>query len=366
MSTSTSNDIHSSSRVNRRPDFTPSDGKFSWTDSGYWHKTLTDAPVLLNLPTDRPRPLQQSFAEPMSMVQFNIQITDSLKLLNQENDSTQFIILLVAWSAVLSRLSGQVDLVIGIPRTKHNRGVNESMGGSFDDWLPLRVDLSGEPSTIELLDLVRACMQEAQMMDDPTRSVHTINIIDPSERKLLVETWNETQIQYQEHLCIHQLFEHQVMHTPNATALVYEDQVWSYEELNMRANRLAHQLISLGIKPDMRIAICVERSPAMVVGLLSILKAGGAYVPLDPAYPSNRLAYILNDAAPMVLLADEVGRSVLNSEAHTLTILDPNLQTTWPTTNPNNLELSSHHLAYVIYTSGSTGNPKGGMVEHRG
>ncbi|MCG1040697.1 amino acid adenylation domain-containing protein, partial [Mycetohabitans sp. B7] len=132
-----------------------------------------------------------------------------------------------------------------------------------------------------------------------------------------------------------------------------------------RANRLAHRLIELGVKPDTRVVLCVERSPAMVVGLLAILKAGGAYVPLDPAYPSERLAHILADAAPMIVLADAAGQAVLGEAALALQpVLDPNQLPSLAHTNPSVLDLTARNLAYVIYTSGSTGTPKGVMIEH--
>ncbi|OWO80001.1 hypothetical protein B5C26_19375, partial [Photorhabdus luminescens] len=125
-----------------------------------------------------------------------------------------------------------------------------------------------------------------------------LNLLPEAERRLLLETWNATETTYPDTLCIHQLFEQQVEKTPDAIALVYEEQILSYAELNARANRLAHQLITLGVEPDQRVAICMSRSPAMVVALLAVLKAGGAYVPLDPVYTSERLAHILVDATP--------------------------------------------------------------------
>ncbi|MCG1019972.1 AMP-binding protein, partial [Mycetohabitans sp. B4] len=155
-------------------------------------------------------------------------------------------------------------------------------------------------------------------------------------------------------------FEAQVARTPDAIALVHEDQTLSYAQLNARANRLAHQLIQLGVVPDARVAICVARSPAMVVGLLAILKAGGAYVPLDPAYPCERLAYILADAAPAIVLADETGHAALGQAALACcTVLDPNVLPPRADANPQVPSLTARHLAYVIYTSGSTGTPKG-------
>ncbi|NHB90496.1 AMP-binding protein, partial [Photorhabdus tasmaniensis] len=167
--------------------------------------------------------------------------------------------------------------------------------------------------------------------------------------------------------CIHPLFEQQAEKKPDAIALVYEEQALSYVELNIRANRLAHQLIALGVVPDQRVAICVANSPARIVGLLAVLKAGGTYVPLDPAYPGERLAHILIDADAAILLADNTGRAALGETALAgLTVMDPNVLPAQPDSNPQVIALTPRHLAYVIYTSGSTGIPKGVMVEHRG
>ncbi|RVD67878.1 amino acid adenylation domain-containing protein, partial [Mesorhizobium sp. M4A.F.Ca.ET.029.04.2.1] len=206
----------------------------------------------------------------------------------------------------------------------------------------------------------------------PDRPVRELDILPPEERTYLLEELNRTAAAYPSDLCIHELFEAQVRRTPEAVALVHEDEALSYGELNARANRLAHHLIVLGVKPDQPVAICVERSPAMVVGLLAILKAGGAYLPLDPAYPSARLRQVLEDAAPRLLLCDAAGRAALGPEALVdVTMVD--LETATPAwaelpacdPEPRALGLTSRHLAYVIYTSGSTGAPKGAKNEHR-
>ncbi|MDL2407573.1 AMP-binding protein, partial [Rhizobium calliandrae] len=206
---------------------------------------------------------------------------------------------------------------------------------------------------------------------DAAQPVGRIDILPPDERTYLLEDLNRTQAPYPADLCIHELFEQQVRRAPDAIALVHEDEELSYGELNARANRLAHHLIALGVRPDQPVAICLQRSPAMVVGLLAILKAGGAYLPLDPAYPSARLIQVLDDAAPRLMLCDAAGRQALGPEAIAdLALVD--LQDdapAWaelPATNPepHALGLTASHLAYVIYTSGSTGTPKGVMVEH--
>ncbi|MQU79461.1 amino acid adenylation domain-containing protein, partial [Sinorhizobium medicae] len=196
--------------------------------------------------------------------------------------------------------------------------------------------------------------------------------LPPEERTYLLEDLNRTAAAYPSELCIHQLFEAQVQKAPEAVAVVHEGERLSYGELNGRANRLAHHLIGLGVRPDQPVAICLERSPAMVVGLLAILKAGGAYVPLDPAYPGPRLNQVLADAAPRLLLCDAAGRAALAPEALVdVTMVD--LETATPVwaelpafdPEPRALGLTARHLAYIIYTSGSTGTPKGVMVEHQ-
>ncbi|PPB83819.1 non-ribosomal peptide synthetase, partial [Mycetohabitans endofungorum] len=262
----------------------------------------------------------------------------------------------------------------GHSSTNHNL-----LAGPVDDlmlgvyWTPnsrqLRIDFDANPAcyTAEILDAhQRRFIRLMQALAaDTAQPIDSIDLLDADERHRLLVEWNATQGDYPAHQCIHQLFEAQVERTPQALALVYEDQTLSYAELNARANHLAHQLIALGVQPDTRVAICVERSPAMVVGLLAILKAGGAYVPLDPAYPGERLVHILADAAPEIVLADVVGRTALGEAALVnRTVLDPNVMPAQPQTNPSVPALTSHHLAYVIYTSGSTGAPKGVMVEH--
>ena len=136
----------------------------------------------------------------------------------------------------------------------------------------------------------------------PDTAVLDLDVLPAAERHQVVEGFNATAADYPEDQLIHQLFEAQVARQPAAVALVYEDRQLSYGELNARANRLAHWLRRQGVGPDTRVAICIERSLDMVVGLLAILKAGGAYVPLDPAYPAERLAFMLADSAPVALL----------------------------------------------------------------
>ena len=181
--------------------------------------------------------------------------------------------------------------------------------------------------------------------------------------------WNETKRDYPKDKCVHQLFEEQVKRTPEAVAVVFEEQELTYRELNSRANQLAHYLKKLGVGPEVLVGICVERSLEMIVGLLGVLKAGGAYVPLDPGYPKERLGFMLEDAS---------GRGAFNPARSGCQELPPHqrrrvicLDRDWSEIaqeseeNPGS-EISAENLAYVIYTSGSTGRPKGAMNHHGG
>src|SRR5262249_23094068 len=136
----------------------------------------------------------------------------------------------------------------------------------------------------------------------PATPVRSLDILPAAERRQLLTEWNATEADYPHDQCIHELFEAQAAANPGAIAVVDEESRLTYAELNSQANQLAHHLRKLGVKPDARVAICAERSPEMVVGLLAILKAGGAYVPLDPAYPVERLTHMLRDCAPVAVL----------------------------------------------------------------
>jgi len=203
----------------------------------------------------------------------------------------------------------------------------------------------------------------------PQTPALTLSILPESERHQVIELFNATQAAYPQEKLLHELFEEQVRWNPDAIAVVYEWQSLTYAELNGKANQLARYLRDKGVGPDQLVGICVERSLEMVVGLLGILKAGGAYVPLDSAHPPERLAYMLRDASPKVLLIQERLRERLPETTAEVIALDKD----WNEIGENvtsNLALrarglSSDNLAYVIYTSGSTGEPKGVMVEHR-
>ncbi|HEX7241467.1 MAG TPA: condensation domain-containing protein, partial [Longimicrobiaceae bacterium] len=436
----------------------------------YWQQTLSGAPELLEVPADHARPARQDHAGAAVGLELDEALTAGLKALSRRNGTTLFMTLLAGWAAVLSRLSGRADVVVGTPTANRGQREIEGLIGFFVNTLALRLDLSGSPTVGELLERVKGRALVGQQHQDipfeqvvelvqPARSlshsplfqvmfawqnaprgtlelpglrlstlgpasqtaakfdlsldlqeaggrigggvtyatalyeratverygeylrrvlegmveeagqvVEDLPLLSAGERRQVVEEWNATEAAYPSGACIHELFEAQVARTPGAVAVVYEERSLTYAELNGRANRLGHHLRERGVGPDARVAICVERSPEMVVGLLAILKAGGAYVPLDPAYPAERLRYMLEDSAPAVLLTQAALAGRFEGSGVPLVDFESEAAE-WmsrPDTNLEGVGLEPGHLAYVIYTSGSTGAPKGVLVEHRG
>ena len=186
----------------------------------------------------------------------------------------------------------------------------------------------------------------------------------PTERAIILHDWNDTARAIPS-ATLPELFAAQVARTPDAIAVVHEDESLSYGELDRRANQLAHHLRGLGVGPEVVVGLCVERSPAMLIGLMGILKAGGAYLPLDPGYPAERLAFMLEDAGAPVLVTQSVLLDRLPAHGARVVRLDADAPAiaAQPTSAPA-LALDPHNPAYVIYTSGSTGEPKGVMVDH--
>jgi len=199
---------------------------------------------------------------------------------------------------------------------------------------------------------------------NPAQRIFDVPLLTDSERHQLVYEWNHPEVDYRDQLCIHQLFEAQAERTPDACAVVCGDEQVTYRDLNRSANQLAHYLQSLGVGPEARVGVCLERRVDVIVGILGILKAGGVYVPLDPNYPKERLAFMLEDAQVKVLLLHpqlEVGPQDDQVQVVNLTTQGIASQREQ---NPSN-RVTANHLAYVIYTSGSTGTPKGVAIEHR-
>ncbi|MGB3402980.1 MAG: amino acid adenylation domain-containing protein [Microcoleaceae cyanobacterium] len=208
----------------------------------------------------------------------------------------------------------------------------------------------------------------AAIVSDPHQPIATLPLLTSTEQQQLVRELNHTQIEYPKIESIPELFMAQVERTPDAIAVIFEDQQLTYRELNEYSNKLADELQQQGVKPEVLVGICVERSLLMVIGLLGILKAGGAYVPLDPAYPPSRLAFILEDAQISGLLTQEKLLEII-PENHAKTICLDQWYATLNSfqTSPElitNQQPKASNLAYIIYTSGSTGQPKGVSIEH--
>lgn len=254
---------------------------------------------------------------------------------------------------ILDKGTAQFDLTLDVSET--TKGINcrfEYSTDLFDDTTISR--MMGHFQT--LLEGI---------VVTPEQRISQLPLLTEAERYQLLVEWNGTQAQYPLEQCIHQLFEAQVEKTPDAVAVVFEDKQLTYRELNERANQLAHYLKKLGVKPDVLVGICVERSWEMLVGLLGILKAGGAYVPLDPAYPQERLAFMLSDSQmPILLTQQQLLERLPDYQAYVIC-----LDTDWETISKNSKEnpvsnITSNDLAYIIYTSGSTGKPKGVQIPH--
>ena len=443
-------------------------GKVLAAQLAYWKRQLAAAPPLLELPTDRPRPAIQTFQGKIERFQLDSKLTQELKALSQQSGCTLFMTLLAAFGVVLSRYSGQTDIVIGSAIANRNRREIEGLIGFFVNTLALRLDLSEKPSFAAFLKQVQAVTQDAYEHQDlpfemlveelqlerrldrnplvqvgfvlqnaaneawnlpgltveemsweldsvrfdlevhlsevndgiaglccynidlfdspmiarllqhfqnilraiianPQQSVSLLPLLSEQEQKQLLVNWNQTQADYPQDSCIHQLFEAQVGLTPDAIAVVFENQQLTYAELNGRANQLAYYLQKLGVKSDTLVGICVERSLEMIVGLLGILKAGGAYVPLDPEYPQERLSFMLEDSQVEVLLTQNKLVKLLGQNQEYIVCLDRDWQNI-SQANKNNLNITvtPNNLAYVIYTSGSTGQPKGVYCHHLG
>ncbi|MEO8305989.1 MAG: amino acid adenylation domain-containing protein [Betaproteobacteria bacterium] len=208
-----------------------------------------------------------------------------------------------------------------------------------------------------LLEAIAAC---------PDSRVSTLALLTHDERDRYLIRWNRTQSEYPRERCIHQLVEAQAARTPDAIAVMCEDRQLTYRELNRRADRLARHLRANGVVTESAVAICVERSEEVIVGVLAILKAGGAYVPLDPSYPKERLSFMLQDCEAKIVLADEETKGLFSH--HPVRVVCPDFD--WGPTRrdsdqPVACDVTAQNLAYLIYTSGSTGLPKGVEVEHR-
>jgi amino acid adenylation domain-containing protein len=204
-----------------------------------------------------------------------------------------------------------------------------------------------------------------EIIRHPWQELGKLDLVGAEERRILLGEFNDTAAEYPSARCIHELFEEQVERRPEAVAMVCEGESLTFGQLNARANQLAQRLRERGVKPDQLVAIMVDRSLEMIIGILGILKAGGAYVPIDPNYPKERIEYMLEDSRAKVLLTQ--GRYIQDTASFPVEAMDLQNPMLYRGTNTDPKRINKPtDLIYVIYTSGSTGKPKGAMLEHRG
>ena len=258
-----------------------------------------------------------------------------------------------------------IELLDGEERT------NYPLVMSVDD-LGREFTLSAQ--TAPLIDPDRVCVYLHQALErlvetlerSPSTPARDLDVLPDSERHQSLNEWNATQAEFPPLTCLQDLFEEQANQTPNSVAVVYDESYLSYAELNGRANRLARHLQELGVGPEVRVGICLERLIEMVIGLLGILKAGGAYVPMDTTYPDARLKLMVEDADLRLILTQERLAGRFSDRSGGLICLDKDWKII-STQSPEDLQaqVEPDNAAYVIFTSGSTGRPKGALVTHR-
>lgn len=437
------------------------------SEAAFWREQLEGAPTSLDLPTDKPRPAMRSSLGATHRFSLSTSVSRAVRELAQRERVTPFMVLLAAWSVLLSKHSGQEDVLVGSAHAQRSRTELESLIGFFVNTVVLRTDLSGNPSFRELLARVRDVTIPAQAHQDlpferlvdelqpqrdlsrtpiyqvaftfqnapetkltapglvltrlqlpsetakfdltlivtdsepamtgeleystdlfesdtivrlaghlqtllaqavnrPQQRLSEQSLLTEDERHQLLTEWNNTATAYPRGASIAALFEQQVAERAEAVALINGAQQVSYRELNERANRLAHYLLELGVGPEVRVGICLDRSVDMIVGLLGILKAGGTYVPLDPEYPIERLVFMLEESNVVMLLTNEdLEQALPASGAHIICLdVDGDEISRRSAANPANLS-GPDNLAYVMFTSGSTGKPKGIAVTQR-
>jgi amino acid adenylation domain-containing protein len=251
-------------------------------------------------------------------------------------------------------LPAAFDLILGIAEFDQQMAVS----------LHYRTDLF-EASTIDrMLGCFRTLLEG--VVADANQRITLLPLLDDEERQRLLVEWNATNRGVPHDRCLHTVFEAQVKRNPDRLAVVFEGQQLSYAELNQRANQVAHTLRRLSVGPEVRVGICMKRSPEMVIGLLGILKAGGAYVPLDPFLPAERRAFMLQDAHVSVVLTEEQFITEVQSDGVDVVALDSGWGMIAEQDDQDPLVgVIAENLAYVIYTSGTTGVPNGVLVSHR-
>ncbi len=236
---------------------------------------------------------------------------------------------------------------------------------------PIRVEIAFDARRFEREAIRRVLNHLQQILSEfvaqPNQTLAAFSVMEPAEYQQIVVDWNKTEHEYPADQCIHELIAAQAERTPEQIAIRFGDTELSYWELDQRSNQLAHYLINLGVRTESVVAVCMERSPELIISLLGTLKAGAAYLPLDPNYPNDRLNFIVQDAGAAILLTQQRLTEKWGIPGLTIVCMDSD----WPRidgeakTSPK-ISVLPDNLAYVIYTSGSTGKPKGTLIPHRG
>ncbi|MER7418911.1 amino acid adenylation domain-containing protein [Micromonospora peucetia] len=417
----------------------------------FWTGHLSGAPAVTGLPLDRPRPAQLGFAG--DEVRFDLPdgLLDAVGRLAAASAATPYMVLLTGFAALLSRISGDDTVVVGVSTAGRDTAEVALLIGMFVNPVALRCDLTGDPTVAELLGRVRGGLLDAMehgqtpfqrivetvapqrdpsvqpvfqtalnfipdsgldpvplgttkddlafdvtagesrlvyrtdlfdrataeavvtryvrllaaAVADPGRCLSELPLFDDAERQLVLDTWNTTGHDQPVSTVVDEV-QRQAAATPGAVALVCDGAELTYAELNAAANRLARLLVARGAGPETRVALALPRSPDLLVAILAVLKSGAAYVPVDTGYPAARIAYLLTDAEPALVLAVADTAAAVPGDP---LVLDPltaaDLDAADLTDADRAAPLRPEHPAYVLYTSGSTGRPKGVVVEHR-
>ncbi|WP_295615448.1 non-ribosomal peptide synthetase [Chamaesiphon sp. GL140_3_metabinner_50] len=256
-----------------------------------------------------------------------------------------------------------LELHLWEPNTRNGLWADSSEG--ISGFVIYSTDLFDDATIARMLGHFQILLEG--IVTNPEQQIAHLPLLSKSELDCLLVKWNETRLDYPQDKLVHQLFENIAKQYPDAIALVSEDDRLTYQELNIRSNKLAHFLTKSGVRAEVLVGLCVERSFDLVIGMLAILKAGGAYVPIDPTYPSERLNLMIRDANISVLLTHECWLKRLDNRDLRVICVDKDRASIDREPEANlDCQVGLNNLAYAIYTSGSTGTPKGVEIEHRG
>jgi amino acid adenylation domain-containing protein len=437
-------------------------------DLAYWKRQLAGAPACTEIPTDRPRPVIQTSRGATVSVVFPRSLSERLTSLSREYGASLFMMLLAGFQALLSRYTGQRDIVVGTPVANRNRAETEGIIGLFANTLVLRTDLAGDPDFGEMVERVKATTLNAYAhqelpfeklveelnperrlshnplyqvvfvlrngashhfelnglelqvigaanttakfdisvflsdtpeglrgrieyrtdlfdagtvermighyrtlleaaAENPRLRLSELPLLTAPEREQIVNQWNATEAEYPRHLCLHELFEQQAARTPEAVACAFGEQQLSYRELNARANQLARTLQRRGAGPGRRVGILLERTPALLVGLLGIQKSGAAYVPIDPAYPTSLICQVLQEAKLCALLTEpDLRQRLPEGLVPEVIFMEHNTATSAEEAEANpESGIRPDDAIYVIFTLGPARQLKGVQTPHR-